>query len=216
MSQETENKQIVIRWTVEVTKITPFIVEAFHGETIRLEPSFTRNGKPLSVEGGEVTLYWQPRGTSKNAFWPKPGEVVPGKPDTVRVDFTNEEDVGENAYTWYIGVKLSDEPQYRAYGTLSMKDSPGFMPNKLPWPPPETIDLSEYIFLNAPWQDKKKGYGLSKNDFSNSYKKKLDEWIDFAEFSDLIEEGRRTMGVTATLGTTELLSQTGEMIGEAI
>jgi hypothetical protein len=145
------NAQVTLRWEAETTRINAYNVSAFHGETIRLEPSFAANGTPVALAGADATLYWQTNGMGA-AWWDKTCAQFTDDQgrDRIRAEFTADDDPGAAMYAWFIGIRSADGLQYRAYGSMAMRGSPGFVPNTLPLPIP-VLDFAVTAYLNAPW-----------------------------------------------------------------
>jgi hypothetical protein len=64
--------------------------------------------------------------------------------------FTPAMDVGATRYTIFIRAAMTNGVNYRANGTITMRNAPGFTPNTLPLPVP-SIDFATVTPTNAPW-----------------------------------------------------------------
>ena len=136
---------VPIRWTVETSRVAPAAIDAYHGETLRLEASLQSYGRPLAVVGETPYIYWQTNGMGA-AYWSAPATC---SNNVLRADFTPEMDTGAAVVHGFIG---SPGENYRASYTLRFRASPGATPNVLPLPTP-TLDFAAVEVLNAPWTD---------------------------------------------------------------
>ena len=136
---------VPIRWTVETSRVAPAAIDAYHGETLRLEASLQSYGRPLAVVGETPYIYWQTNGMGA-AYWSAPATC---SNNVLRADFTPEMDTGAAVVHGFIG---SPGENYRASYTLRFRASPGATPNVLPLPTP-TLDFAAVEVLNPPWTD---------------------------------------------------------------
>ena len=59
---------VPIEWTVDVTRVEPVRLEAYHGETLDLSATLLRGRSPLSVPAGSASFLWQTNGMG-SAWW---------------------------------------------------------------------------------------------------------------------------------------------------
>lgn len=111
---------------------------AYHGETVRFNLQFRGAMTNLSP----VAIYYQTNGMGK-AEWFEP---IPG---TV---FHPTNDCGAASYRFFIRCTDPDGINYTANGSLRLLDSPGFVPNELPFPA-RVLDFSAIDVRNPPWPD---------------------------------------------------------------
>ena len=146
---------VPLRWTVETSRVQPAVFEAFHGEALDLEASFTSYGKPLETPvQGDWKIYWQTNGMA-DAWWSAPATVQQPTTDnqqpatTATAVFTPAMDPGASVVTGFIGLPGEN---YRAAFIIRFRHGPGASPNALPLPA-KTLDFSKITVLNAPWSD---------------------------------------------------------------
>ena len=109
---------------------------AYHGETVRFNLQFRGAMTNLSP----VAIYYQTNGMGKAEwFGPVPGTV-----------FHPTNDCGAAAYRFFVRCTDPDGINYTANGSLRMLDSPGFVPNEVPFPV-KRIDFAQVSVVNAPW-----------------------------------------------------------------
>lgn len=138
-------RAIDLNWNVETTRIQPAVFEAYHGETLNLEATMLKAGKPLAdALQGEWKIYWQTNGMDQ-AWWSAPASAPIG--NKVRATFTGEMDPGANVVNGFIGCAGEN---YRAAFIIRFRHSPGTMPNTLLKPVP-ILDLANTTVINAPW-----------------------------------------------------------------
>jgi hypothetical protein len=128
--------QVLCRWTADSSRTTPIEFSCFRGESLLLSPTLTSYGKPITNYTG--TLLWQTNGMG-TAWW-----------STNVLAFTPAMDVGATRYTIFIRAAMTNGVNYRANGTITMRNAPGFTPNTLPLPVP-SIDFATVTPTNAPW-----------------------------------------------------------------
>lgn len=128
--------QVLCRWTADSSRSSQVAFDCYRGETLLFVPSFAAYGTP--VTNYTATLLWQTNGMG-TAWW-----------STNVLAFTPEMDVGASRYTVFIRAAMTNGVNYRANGTITMRNSPGFTPNALPLPV-SVIDFATVTTTNAPW-----------------------------------------------------------------
>lgn len=109
---------------------------AYHGETVRF--NLRLSGAMTNL--APVAIYYQTNGMGKAEwFGPVPGTV-----------FHPTNDCGAAAYRFFILCNDPDGKDYTANGSLRLLDSPGFVPNEVPFPA-RRIDFAQVEVLNPPW-----------------------------------------------------------------
>ncbi|MDD2349706.1 MAG: hypothetical protein PHG74_09275 [Kiritimatiellae bacterium] len=139
-----------LAWNAEASAARPAQADIYRGETLRLIPAWTRQGRPLDTNGWTFTAWWS---TNDVQWWskglgPDASHTVLGDP----FEWTPEQDCGARAYTLFIRAASPDggRVSYRANARLRLLDSPGAAPNALPLPTP-AIDFASIEIHNAPW-----------------------------------------------------------------
>lgn len=147
---------VPLRWTVETSRVQPAVFEAFHGESLDLEASFTSYGKPLETPvQGDWKIYWQTNGMA-DAWWSAPATVQQPTTDnqqpatTATAVFTPAMDPGASVVTGFIGLPGEN---YRAAFIIRFRHAPGATPNALPLPA-KTLDFAVVQVANAPYYTK--------------------------------------------------------------
>lgn len=121
------------RWAVETSKPAATVCDAFQGETIHLEPTLVSYGVALSVSNAALTFYWQTNGMG-SAWWSKPAEPLHSVTGRIRAIFAPTNDIGAAQYTFFIQASDTNASNYRAYGLIRLRSSPGFAPTAAPAP----------------------------------------------------------------------------------
>lgn len=138
-------RAVDLSWNVETTRVKPAVFEAYHGETLKLEATMLKAGKPLAdALQGEWKIYWQTNGMDQ-AWWSAPASAPIG--NKVSATFTGEMDPGANVVNGFIGCAGEN---YRAAFIIRFRHSPGATPNTLLKPVP-ILDLANTTVINAPW-----------------------------------------------------------------
>ncbi len=122
----------------------------YRGETLAIAAQLVDGrGRPFAVlADAEARLLW----STNNADWfpPRPATVTTG--GLIRATWTPDMDCGADAYRIFLGVsECGTNINYGANLLLRMLDSPGTVPNELPFPV-RVLDFSQIVVANAPWQ----------------------------------------------------------------
>ena len=112
--------------TTEFTSTAIARFRAYHGETVRLTHRLTLAGAPLDLSGASARFYWR---TEEMADWWSTDATL--EADSVWCDFTPEMDPGTEAIWYFFGITQANAIAYRANGSLTLLDSPGFTPADL-------------------------------------------------------------------------------------
>ena len=134
---------VPLDWRVDVTRVEPIRLDAYHGETLSLEASLQSYGKPLAVTNEAVSIYWQTNGMA-DVWWSAPAAF---SNNVVRADFTPAMDPGAPVVRGFLGVPGEI---YRAEFQIRFRPSPGATPNEIEFPP-RVIDFATIAVTNAPW-----------------------------------------------------------------
>jgi hypothetical protein len=141
------------RWTVETSKPAATVCDAFQGETIYLEPTLLSYGSAASVSNSTLTLFWQTNGMD-SAWWSKPADADHSVTGRIRAIFAPTNDIGAAQYTFYIQSTDSSASNFRAYGLIRMRSSPGYAPTAAPapgyqWVSPADLQASSNALASA-------------------------------------------------------------------
>lgn len=143
-----------LRWEVAPGAPRPASFRLAHGASAMLEAHLLDNRSPLALpEGCEASLHFRTNGMS--GWWPTPHEITGAQVATngiIRARWAAALDAGADEYQLFLRVETSDgaDVDYSAFATLTMLESPGFVPNALPLPV-QTIDFATVSIRNAPW-----------------------------------------------------------------
>jgi len=154
---------VPLRWTVETSRVQPAVFDVVHGETIELEAALQSYGKPLSMAGKTVSLFYQTNGMD-TAWWKAPAQVkertnplststsslISQTTNILSATFTPSMDPGGATVNGFIG---STGDMYRAAFTLRFRKGPGARPNVIAQPP-KILDLAHTVVINPPWPTK--------------------------------------------------------------
>ena len=129
--------------TTEFTSTAIARFRAYHGETVRLTHRLTLAGAPLDLSGASARFYWR---TEEMTDWWSTEATL--EADSVWCDFTPEMDPGTEAIWYFFGITQANAIAYRANGSLTLLDSPGFTPADLG--EPDTLAAAlEALFKEA-------------------------------------------------------------------
>lgn len=117
------------QWTVEASAPLPYHAEAMQGETFTLSATLHQYGQALSGPA-TATFYYQTTEMSQTQWYSAPAtwESATGK---ASIKWSSALDVGHTKYRFFFGIETSQGKNYRAFGTLRLKPSPGFSPATL-------------------------------------------------------------------------------------
>jgi hypothetical protein len=130
------------RWTVETSKPAATVCDAFQGETIYLEPTLLCYGSAASVSNSTLTLFWQTNGMA-SAWWSKPADADHSVTGRIRAIFAPTNDIGASQYTFFIQATDTNASNYRAYGLIRMRSSPGYRPSAAPAPASQWVTSAD-------------------------------------------------------------------------
>lgn len=136
------------RWRTEVSSAAPYEAQAMQGESFTLEATLVQYGAPLTGEA-TATFYYQTKLMASTEWFSAPAAWDEATA-TASVTWSPALDVGQSAYRWFFGIDTAQGHNYRAYGTLRLKPSPGFSPSILqPTDLRETLKAELYAQLQA-------------------------------------------------------------------
>ena len=131
-------ESLAFKWSTEVSMANPYEAQAMQGESFALEATLVQYGAPLTGEA-TATFYYQTKQMASTEWFSAPAAWDEATA-TASVTWSPALDVGQSAYRWFFGIDTAQGHNYRAYGTLRLKPSPGFSPALL-----EPIDLREQL-----------------------------------------------------------------------
>lgn len=125
---------LAFRWATEVSQAKAYEANAFQGETFTLDVALRQYGQPLTA-AATARFYWQTQKMAADEWYATEAkwDAATGR---ASVDFTPQMDVGASGYRFFLGVTTTQGVIWRAYGTLRLKPSPGFVPGEQV---PETV-----------------------------------------------------------------------------
>ncbi len=129
---------LAFKWSTEVSHALPYDAKAMQGESFTLEARLVQYGQPMTG-AAKATFYYQTKAMPKEQWYTAPA-TWDATSATASVAFTPAMDVGATAYRWFFGVDTAEGKNYRAYGTLRLKPSPGFDPAAL-----EPVDVRDEL-----------------------------------------------------------------------
>ncbi|MBQ9694669.1 MAG: hypothetical protein IJV69_07930 [Kiritimatiellae bacterium] len=121
--------ELAFKWTVEVSQPLPYAAEALQGETFNLEAKVVQYRVPM-LEAAEATFYYQTPEMEASQWYTVPA-AWEATTATASVAFTPAMDVGSTKYRFFFGIETEQGKNYRVFGTLRLKASPGFSPATL-------------------------------------------------------------------------------------
>ncbi|MGN0886415.1 MAG: hypothetical protein ACI4RT_05385 [Candidatus Spyradenecus sp.] len=174
-------ESLAFKWSTEVSMANPYEAQAMQGESFALEATLVQYGAPLTGEA-TATFYYQTKQMAATEWFSAPA-AWDAATATASVTWSPALDVGQSAYRWFFGIDTAQGHNYRAYGTLRLKPSPGFSPAIL-----EPIDLRETL--------KAELYAQLQADLSAAFAAELQAEADAREAAD----GSITEAVNALQG----------------
>ena len=139
---------VPISWDVDVTRVAPVRLDAYHGETLELSASMLAGRVPLTVGAGSASFLWQTNGMGA-AWWQTNATV--SADGVVRGTFGPAMDTGADSVRFFFSVVSGAGANYRAAGTISLRPSPGASPTTADLAPQTVINFADYQLVNAPW-----------------------------------------------------------------
>lgn len=121
--------ELAFKWTVEVSQPLPYAAEALQGESFNLEAKVVQYRVPM-LEAAEATFYYQTPEMEASQWYTVPA-AWDATTATASVAFTPAMDVGSTKYRFFFGIETAQGKNYRVFGTLRLKASPGFSPATL-------------------------------------------------------------------------------------
>lgn len=121
--------ELAFKWTVEVSQPLPYAAEALQGESFNLEAKVVQYRVPM-LEAAEATFYYQTPEMEASQWYTVPA-AWDATTATASVAFTPAMDVGDTKYRFFFGIETAQGKNYRVFGTLRLKASPGFSPATL-------------------------------------------------------------------------------------
>ena len=139
---------LAFKWRTEVSSAAPYDAQAMQGESFTLEATLVQYGQPMAGEA-TATFYYQTKDMEKHQWYTAPAAWDEATA-TASVTWSPALDVGQSAYRWFFGIDTAQGHNYRVFGTLRLKSSPGFSPAILqPTDIRETIKAELYAQLQA-------------------------------------------------------------------
>jgi len=143
-----------LRWDASIERPAPVDFAVYQGETIALTPLLLTYGAALSLTNATATLRWQTNGMGA-LWWSSPATVSTTEPGRISATWGPTNDVGASQYSFFFKVTLSDSSSvYRAFGTLTMRSSPGYAPTAAPppayqWVTPDDMQAASNALASA-------------------------------------------------------------------
>ena len=129
----------VHEWHARPADPRPYAGRIPHGSAARLVAR-------LPGPAASATFHWQTNGMGR-LWWETPAECAS---NAVSVLWTPAMDTGAAVHRAFFRIAQPEGPDYSAFATLAMLDSPGFEPGALPLPV-QTLDFAAVSWTNAPW-----------------------------------------------------------------
>ena len=139
---------VPLDWSVDVTRVEPIRLDAYHGETLDLSATLMQGRARLAVPAGSATFLWQTNGMGA-AWWQTNATV--SADGVVRGTFGPAMDTGADAVRFFFSVVSGSGANYRAAGTIALRPSPGASPTTADLAPQTAINFADYQLVNAPW-----------------------------------------------------------------
>lgn len=117
------------KWVAESAKSAEVNIPIGQGETVTISPLFMDYGRPRAFGSNDwAALYYQTNGMGD--AWYTNTTTAYSLTETGRVNalWSPDLDVGASKYRFFVGVVQGTQITYRAFGTISMRKTPGFLP----------------------------------------------------------------------------------------
>ncbi|HPK72457.1 MAG TPA: hypothetical protein PLN93_11005, partial [Vicinamibacterales bacterium] len=142
-----------LRWDAAIERPAAVEWPVYRGETASLQPRLLSYGAALAVTNAALTLYWQTNGMGA-AWWSVPASASTSEAGRVIAPWAHTNDVGAAAYSFFIRAEIAGGDIYRAFGTLAMRDSPGWSPTSAPpaayaWVSPDELQAVSNALASA-------------------------------------------------------------------
>ena len=139
---------VPLSWGVDVTRVEPVRLDAYHGETLDLSATLMQGRRQLAVPAGSASFLWQTNGMGV-AWWQTNATV--SADGVVRGTFGPAMDTGADSVRFFFSVISGSGANYRAAGTIALRASPGATPSTADLAPQTAINFGDYQLVNAPW-----------------------------------------------------------------
>ena len=139
---------VPLSWSVDVTRVEPVRLDAYHGETLELSATLMQGRRQLAVPAGSASFLWQTNGMGA-AWWQTNATV--SADGVVRGTFGATMDTGADSVRFFFSVVSGSGANYRAAGMIALRASPGATPTTADLAPQTAINFADYQLVNAPW-----------------------------------------------------------------
>ena len=139
---------VPLSWNVDVTRVEPVRLDAYHGETLDLSATLMQGRARLAVPAGSASFLWQTNGMGA-AWWQTNATV--SADGVVHGTFGPAMDTGADSVRFFFSVVSGSGANYRAAGTIALRASPGATPTTANLAPQTAINFGDYQLVNAPW-----------------------------------------------------------------
>ncbi|MEG2614012.1 MAG: hypothetical protein RR996_03100, partial [Alistipes sp.] len=116
-------------WSTEISDARPYSAQAFQGETFALKATMLQYAAPLAITATATFYYQTPEMPSTQ--WYTSDAHYDSATATVSTTFTPAMDVGAPSYRFFFGIDDAAGKNYRVYGTIRLRPSPGFTPSTI-------------------------------------------------------------------------------------
>ena len=139
---------VPLSWSVDVSRVSPVRLDAYHGETLDLSATLVSGRAPLTIEAGTASFLWQTNGMGET-WWQTNATI--SSTGVVRGTFGPAMDTGADSVRFFFSVVSGSGANYRAAGTIALRSSPGASPTTADLAPQTVINFADYQLVNAPW-----------------------------------------------------------------
>ncbi len=139
---------VPLSWNVDVSRVQPVRLDAYHGETLDLSATLLSGRAPLSIDAGTASFLWQTNGMG-SAWWQTNATI--SATGVVHGTFGPAMDTGADSVRFFFSVVSGSGANYRAAGTIALRPSPGASPTTADLAPQTVINFADYQLVNAPW-----------------------------------------------------------------
>ncbi len=139
---------VPLSWNVDVSRVHPVRLDAYHGETLDLSATLLSGRAPLSIDAGTASFLWQTNGMG-SAWWQTNATI--SATGVVHGTFGPAMDTGADSVRFFFSVVSGSGAIYRAAGTIALRPSPGASPTTADLAPQTVINFADYQLVNAPW-----------------------------------------------------------------
>lgn len=143
-----------IKTRIDTARTLPIALHQKHGESVLVSIAIFNNGKALRLNDDvTATLFYRSNELDATQWYKASNNVGidnDAEYSVVNLIWTGKLDNGADFYEWFIQLADNSNLSYSIFGTISLEQSPGFVPNSIKLPV-QVLDYSAFEVKNAPY-----------------------------------------------------------------